>query len=172
PHIRIKSSAAPLQDPAADHTPLFETFDAFPPRASAIIYGALLSLVLLYAIVFAIPYSGIHFSSQRMPWIVTKPTQAPDTMISLDQYVGEYISKNSAEKISIQIEGDAPSDNHLTFSTAGSEHSSLALTPLSQTRFVILGVQNSYVDFTADAQGKICCLSLVVNGNAVSAKRE
>jgi len=172
PHLGVKQSVPALQSPAANHMPSFETFDTFPPRKSAIIYGAVLSLILLYVIVSAVPYSGIDFSSQRMPWIAANPTQASSARILLDQYVGEYISKNPPERISIQIEGDAPTDNHLTLSLAAAGHSGLTLTPLSPSKFLLLGIQNSYVNFTADPQGTICCLSLVVNGNAVFAKRQ
>jgi hypothetical protein len=74
--------------------------------------------------------------------------------------------------ISIQIEGDTPNSNHLSLSLSAAGHSSLALSPVSTARFIILGVQNSYVDFTSDAQGRICCLSLVENGKAISAQRQ
>lgn len=178
PRIGVDRAVTPAGNSTADNTPLFETFDTFPPRKSAIIYGALLSLILLYMIVSAIPYSGIDFSN-RIKAIVGSPSSAPaapaqtrGTTIWLDQYVGEYVSDNPPEKISIQIEGDAPGDNHLSLSLTGAGHSSLALTPASQTKFIILGVRNSYVDFTSDAQGEICCLSLVVNGKAITARRQ
>jgi hypothetical protein len=124
PHIGVKSPAAPLQSPAMNPIPLFETFDTFPPRTSAIIYGALLSLILLCMTIYAIPYSGIHFSNSRVPWIAVNQTQVKSGMIFLDPYVGEYISKNPREEISIQIEGDTPSDDHLTLSlaVAGRDH--------------------------------------------------
>jgi hypothetical protein len=92
-------------------------------------------------------------------------------VISLDLYVGEYVSNHPPAKISIQIEGD-PIRDHLSLSLAAGGHPSLALSPVSPARFVIDGAENSYVDFTADAQGRICCLSFVVNGNAITAQRQ
>ncbi len=216
PHIGTELAPAPLLSPAADHVPSFVSLDPFQPRASAIIPGALLSLVLFYMTVLAIPYSWIHILDLRFfPEIAGDPTQplsrdsrkspqhlqvdviptepegiqsktiasssphipaAPDrtrgVTIWLDPYVGKYISNHPPASISIQIEYDPIRGNHLSLSLAASGHSGLALAPVSRTKFIIEGLENSYVDFTADAQGKICCLSFVVNGNATTAQRE
>jgi len=177
PRIGMERPATPVQNATADNILLFETFDAFPLRKSAIIYGALLSLVLLYITVYAIPHSGIDLLNLHNVEIAINSIQQENAqtgrgMILLDQYVGQYISKNPSAKFSIQIEGDASSDNHLSLSLGGAGHSSLRLLPLSPTKFIILGARDSYVDFTADAQGRICCLSLVMNSNAVTAKRQ
>jgi hypothetical protein len=59
--------APPLRTPAADHIPLFESLDPFQPRTSAIIHGALLSLILFYMTVISIPYSWIHILNPRFP---------------------------------------------------------------------------------------------------------
>jgi hypothetical protein len=91
-------------------------------------------------------------------------------MILLDPFVGNYTSKYPPAKISIQIEGEYPS-RHLSLSLPSIGHSSLALSPVSSRKFAIVGAENSYVDFTADLQGRICCLSLVVNGNTLTAQR-
>ncbi len=208
PHIGIELPAAPLLSPAADHIPSFETLDPFRPRASAIINGAVLSLILFCMSVFAIRYSWIHVLNLRIPRVVVNPSQqvgsqrrqqfdviptepegiqsktiassSPLTpaapvrtrgVIWLDPYVGKYISKYPPAKISIQVEGDPFRGDHLSLSLAAAGHPSLALSPVSPARFVIDGAENSYVDFTADAQGRICCLSFVVNGNAIIAQR-
>lgn len=222
PHIGTELAPAPLLSPAADHVPSFVSLDPFQPRASAIIPGALLSLVLFYMTVLAIPYSWIHILDLRFfPEIAGDPTQplsrdsrklpehlqvdviptepegiqrsddprttniasgsphipaAPDrthgVTIWLEPYVGKYISKQPPTKISIQIEGEPPRGYHLALSLAAPGQPSFALSPVSPARFVIVGAKHSYVGFTADVQGRICCLSLVVHGNTISAERE
>lgn len=67
--------AAPLLRPAADHTPSFETLNSFRPRASAIINGAILSLILFCMTVFAIRYSWIRVLNVRIPEIGSNSTQ-------------------------------------------------------------------------------------------------
>ena len=214
-HIGTELPASPLRSPTADHIPSFESLDPFRPRASAVIHGALLSLILFYMTVLAIPFSWIHILNLRFPEIAGDPTQSlswnsrksserlqldvlptgsdvsqtkPNAsssphapagpvqphrvVISLDLYVGEYVSNHPPAKISIQIEGDPLRGNHLSLSLAAAGHPSLALSPVSPARFVIGGLENSYVDFTADAQGRICRLSFVVNGNAITAQRQ
>ena len=198
--------APPLRTPAADHIPLFESLDPFQPRTSAIIHGALLSLILFYMTVISIPYSWIHILNPRFPEagvtsrqrtgaqtrlpvdvIPAEPgdlsskdsasgipgtdASAPRVRIWLDSYVGTYISNHPPAQISIQIEGD-PGASHLSVSLAGLGHSGFALSPASPTNFLIAGVPNSYVVFTADVQGRICCLSWVVNGHATKARRQ
>ncbi len=213
PHISTELPASPLRSPTADHLPSFASLDPFQPRASAVIHGALLSLILFYMTVVAIPYSWIHILNLHFPETAGDPTQPfsrdskkssgglqvdvipaesgyPQTKpiasssprtpappvrtrgatIWLDPYVGSYISNYSGEKIWIQIEGD-PGANHLSISLAGSGHSGFALSPVSPTKFMIAGVEKSYVVFTADFQGRICCLSWVVNGDATGARR-
>jgi hypothetical protein len=125
--------------------------------------------------VVAIRYSGshllnLHIREIGMDWDQqVRPQARPShpAWLQLDPYVGEYISKYPPAKISIQIEGD-----HLTLSLAAGGRPSFALLPMSPARFVIDGVENSYVDFTADAQGRICRLSFVINGKAITAQRE
>jgi hypothetical protein len=111
----------------------------------------------------------IASSSPRTP---AAPVRTRGVTIWLDPYVGKYISNYPPAKISIQIEGDPLRGDHLSLSLAAAGHPSLALSPVSPARFVIDGAENSYVDFTADAQGRICCLSFVVNGNAITAQRQ
>ena len=216
PQIETELAASSLRSPAGDHVPLFESLDPFQPSASAIINGALLSLMLFYMTVFAVPYSWSHVLNLRFPDTAGDSTQsfsrdsrkstervqvdviptesegfqsktiasrgaAPPAVpirtravtIWLDPYVGTYISKNPPAKISIQIEGDllrGPRGDHLSLAVAG--HRSFALSPVSPARFVIVGAENNYVDFTADALGRICCLSLVVNGSAITTRRQ
>lgn len=215
PHIGTELPAIPLLRPAAEPMPSFETLDPFRPGASAIIHGALLSLLLFYMTVFVIPYSWNYDSNVRIPGSAgdppqalsrdsTKsseslqvdviPTEAADPQsktvasssprapavpvqtrgvrIVLDPYVGKYISNYPAATISIQVEDDPLSGSRLSLSLAASGHPRLALSPLSRAKFVIVGTNDSYVDFTADAQGRICCLSFVTNGNAITAQRQ
>jgi hypothetical protein len=210
PHVGIELPAAPLLSPAADQIPSFETLDPFRPRASAIINGTVLSLILFCMSVFAIRYSWIHVLNLRIPSVAVNPSQqvGPQTRLQfdviptepegiqsktiasssprttaapirtrgvtiwLDPYVGKYISNYPPARISIQIEGDPLRGDHLSLSLAAAERPSLALSPVSPARFVIDGAENSYVDFTTDAQGRICCLSFVVNGNAIIAQRQ
>jgi hypothetical protein len=180
PHISIELPAAPLLSPAADHIPSFETLDPFRPRASAIIHGAVLSLILFCMTVFAIRYSGshilnLHIREIGIDWDQQVRPQAhpgPSTWLPLDPYVGEYISNHPPAKISIQIEGDPLAGNRLSLSLSAAGHRSLALSPVSPARFVVVGAKNSYVDFTADARGRICCLSFVTSGNAIAARRQ
>ena len=205
PHISTELAASPLGSPAPDHIPSFESFDTVLPRTSAIIHGALLSLIVFYMTVIAIPYSWIHVLHLRYPF-ASEPTQphsrhsqvdvirpeevtpteaddpqskrialssapvAPVTIL-LAPYVGKYISKYPPKKISIQIEGDYTRP-HLSISLAAAGHPRFALSPVSSTKFVIVGAENSCVDFTADAQGKIRSLSLVVNGSVITAQRQ
>jgi hypothetical protein len=229
PHIDIELPAA-LLSPTADHIPSFGTLDTFRPRASAIINGTVLSLILFCMTVFAIRYSWIHVlnlrirevefvsgqqvypqtrasgsvgnSTQRIIQGVKKsnhiserlrvdviPVEPESTQtksiasssprasaapvrtrgvtiwLRLELYVGKYISNSPPAKISIRIEGD-----HLSLAAAGHQH--LALSPVSPTRFVIVGAENNYVEFTPDGQGRICGLSLAEGGNVIAAQRQ
>jgi hypothetical protein len=163
-------AASPL-NPTADHIPSFETLDAFRPRASAIIHGAALTLILFCMTGFAIRYSWIHVLHLHIREIGTDwdqqvhPQARPShsAWLQLDPYVGEYISSSPPAKISIQIEGE-----HLSLAFAG--HPSLALSPVSPTRFVIVGAD--HVDFAPVDQGRICCLSVVISGKVITAQRE
>lgn len=214
PRTGTEISSAPVAGSTADHVPLFETFDTFQLRTSAIIHGALLTLILFYLTVFGIRYSWIHVLNIRIPEIGTNPTEsfsgdfkkssagmqidviptesggpqsktsASDTAhlpaapvrphvgtIWLDQYVGKYISNNPPTKIGISIERDPFNGDHLSLSLAGAGHSGVALSPVSSAKFVLVGAENSYVEFTIDVHGKICCLSLVESGKVVTARR-
>jgi len=75
PHNGTKLSSAPLGSLTSEHIPSFETFDAFQPRTSAIIHGALLSLVLFCMTAFGIRYSWIHVLNIHIPEIGTNPTE-------------------------------------------------------------------------------------------------
>jgi hypothetical protein len=227
PHTGIELPAAPLISPTADHIPSFETLDTFRPRASAIINGTVLSLLVFCMTVFAIRYSWIHVLNLRIREIAVVPSQqvysqastshsvgtstqpltrdskksserlqvdvistepertqtkintsaSPRTSaapvrirgvliwLRLELYVGKYISNSPPAKISVRIEG-----NHLSLTAAG--HPRLALSPVSPTRFVIVGAESSYVDFTPDDQGRIRCLSLVESGNVITAQHQ
>ncbi len=84
----------------------------------------------------------------------------------------KYISNDPPEKIWIQIERDPFKGDHLSLSLAASGRPSLALSPVSPTRFVMAGGENSYIDFSADVQGRIYCLSLVEGGDVITAQRQ
>jgi len=214
PHIGFDPVAAPRSSLTSHHIPSFESLDTFQPRASAMIHGALLSVILLYVTVFAVPYSWMHVLNLHIPeagnpnqpltrhsekssahlQVDVIPTEPDDPLsktirssrphapaavvppprptMLLDQYVGNYISTHPPAKISIQIEGDYRAER-LSLSMTAVGHLSLAPSPVSPGRiFLIVGAQNSYVDFTGDAQGRICCLSLVVNGKVITAQRQ
>ncbi len=180
PQTGIELSVAPLPGPTADHIPSFETLDPFRPRASAMIKGAVISLVLFCMTVIAIRYSWSHVLNLHIREIGTdyqevrpqdqqvRPQARPSrsgAWLQLDAYVGEYISSHPQAKISIRIEGD-----HLALAYAG--HPSLVLSPVSPKRFIVDGVANNYADFTPVDQGRICCLTVVINGNVINAQRE
>jgi hypothetical protein len=171
PHSGIELSVAQRPTPA-DHIPSFETLDSFRPRASALINGAALSLILFCMTVIAIRHSWVHVLNLHIREIGTDwDQQAPaqvrpsrSVWLQLDPYVGEYISKSPPAKILIRIDGD-----HLSLAFAG--HPSLALSPLSPKRFIIDGTASNYADFTSDSLGRICCLSLLINDKGITAQR-
>jgi hypothetical protein len=173
PHIDAELPASPLPSSTAGHIPLFESLDAFRPRASAVIHGAVLSLILFCITVVAIRYSWSHVLNLHIREIGTdwgqqvrpQPRASHSAWLQLDPYVGEYVSKSPPRKISIRIEGD-----HLALAFAGQP--SLTLSPKSPERFMIDGVASNYVDFTPDAQGRSCCLSVVISGNVIAAQRQ
>jgi hypothetical protein len=215
PHTDTELPASAPRTPTPDHIPSFEILDGFQPRTSAILNGAVLSLILFCMTAFGIRYSWIHLLNIHIPEIGENPTEplaavsekssahvqidvipteagvpqskaiasnsartsaAPvrslGAKIRLDQYVGKYVSNDPPAKISIQIERDASEGDHLSLSLAASGHPSVALSPVSTTRFAIVGAENSYVDFTADAQGRIYGLSLVEGSNVIKAQRQ
>jgi len=176
PRNSIELSVAPLPTPTAGHIPSFETLDTFRPRTSALINGAILALILFCMTVIAIRYSWIHVLNLHIreigtDWGQQTGQQTPaeihpsrSVSLQLDSYVGEYISKSPPGKIMIRIEGD-----HLALAFPG--HASLPLSPVSPNRFIIDGIASNYADFTADRWGRICCLSVVINGNGIAAQR-
>lgn len=173
PHTGLELSIAPVPNPTTDHVPSFGTLDAFRPRPSAIIHGAVLSLILFCMTATAIRYSWIHVLNLHIreigtDWEQPFPAQArPDhsAWLQLDPYVGDYVSNSPPAKISVRIEGD-----HLTLAFAG--HPSLALSPVSPERFIIDGVSSNYADFTSDARDRICCITLVISGKVITAQRK
>jgi len=183
PRTSIELSVAHLPSPTADHIPSFETLDAFRPRPSAIINGAVLSLILFCMTAFAIRYSWSHVLNLHILEIGTdwgqqvRPQESPSSQparsrtssghsvwLQLDPYVGEYWSQSPPVKISVRIE-----DDHLALAVSG--RASLALSPVSAKRFLIDADASNYVDFAADGQGRICCLSLVISGKVITAQR-
>lgn len=106
------------------------------------------------------------------PRTAAAPLPPRPVTIWLDQYVGKYISINPPAQIWIRIERDPFTGDHLSLSLADSGAPSVALSPVSAARFVLVGAENSYVDFTADVQGRICCLSFIANGGIITAQRQ
>jgi hypothetical protein len=173
PHTGIELSTAPSPTAKTDHIPSFMTLDRFRPRTSAVIHGAVLSLILFCMTVIAIRYSWIHVLNLHIREIGTdwdqqvRPQTRPghSAWLQLDPYVGEYISNSPRARISVRIE-----DDHLSLAFAGQP--SLALSPVSPKRFIIDGVASNHVYFDPDVQGRICCLYLVVSGKVLTAKRQ
>jgi hypothetical protein len=171
PNPSIGLPGATQLTPTAD-IPSFATLDGFRPRPSAIMNGAVLTLILFCMTGFGIRYSWshvlhLHIREIGVDWDrQVRPQAAPShsTWLQLDPYVGEYVSASPARKISIQIEGD-----HLALALAG--QSRLALSPRSPNRFILDGIASNYIDFTSDARGGICCFSLVINGKVIVARR-
>jgi hypothetical protein len=159
--------------------PSFGTLDPFRPRASAIINGAALSLILFCVTVVAIRYSwshvlNLHIREIGVDWDRSvRPQVQPrqSAWLQLDPYVGEYVSKSPRARISIRIEDDPLAGSRLLLSLAGAGQARFALSPVSAGKFVIVGTGNGYVEFTADGQGGIRGLDFVMNGKAVSAQR-
>ena len=85
--------------------------------------------------------------------------------LRLEAYVGKYLSEPPPLKISIGIEGD-----HLFLTVAGRPRR--ALSPVSQTKFVIAGAENGWIDFTSDNRGRIDSLCLVDQGKIIVAHRQ
>lgn len=83
----------------------------------------------------------------------------------LHSYIGKYRSERPALKISIDIEGD-----HLSVIVAGGRRR--ALSPVSQTKFVIAGAKNGWIDFTPDDRGRINSLCLVEQNKVIVAHRQ
>jgi hypothetical protein len=82
----------------------------------------------------------------------------------LEPYVGKYFSQSPPLKISIGMEGD-----HLSLTVGGRPRR--ALSPVSQTRFLIAGAEKSWIEFTTDDHGRIDSLRLVEQGNTIVAHR-
>jgi hypothetical protein len=160
--------------------PSFGTLDPFRPRASAIIHGAVLSLILFCMTVVAIRYSwshvlNLHIRQIGVDWDrQVRPQARPShaAWLQLDPYVGEYVSNRPPAKILIRIESDPLTGDRLSLSLAGAGQPSFALSPVSAARFVIVGAGNSYVEFAADGQGGIRGLDFVMNGKAIRAQRQ
>ncbi|MGO8793526.1 MAG: hypothetical protein ACLQLC_01780 [Candidatus Sulfotelmatobacter sp.] len=122
------------------------------------------------------PRSKTIASTSPRPGVVAAVPAAPvptrGVTIWLEPYVGKYVSINPPAKIWIQVENDPLKGDRLALSLAAGSHSGLALSPVSPTRFAITGVGDGYVNFTADAQGRIGWLTLVVGGKAIAAQRQ
>jgi hypothetical protein len=104
--------AASLRCPPADHIPLFESFGSFQPRTSAMIHGALLSLILFCMTAFGIRYSWIHVLNIHIPEIGANPTEPPSGN-----------SKNSSEHAQVDViptDADGPQSKAIVSNSARS----------------------------------------------------
>lgn len=106
------------------------------------------------------------------PAVPAAPIPSRGVTIWLEPYVGKYVSINPPAKIWIRVENDPLRGDRLSLSLAAESHSGLALSPVSSTRFVIVGLGDGYVNFTSDAQGRVSWLSLVVGGKVIAAQRQ
>jgi hypothetical protein len=109
--------AAPLRCPPAEHIPLFESFDSFQPRTSAMVQGALLSLILFCMTAFGIRYSWIHVLNIHIPEIGANPTEPPSGN-----------SKNSSEHAQVDvIPTDAEAPQRKTIASSGAHTSAVPI---------------------------------------------
>jgi hypothetical protein len=75
PHIDTELPATAPRTATLDHIPSFESLDRFQPRTSAIVNGALLTLILFCMTGFGIRYSWIHLLNIHIPEIGENPTE-------------------------------------------------------------------------------------------------
>lgn len=82
--------------------------------------------------------------------------------LRLDSYVGTSVSHKPNTKIAVGIEGD-----HLTIRLVG--WPKRALSPVSETTFLVAGTNDQWVEFVPDSNGKMRQLSLFQNGDSITA---
>jgi len=112
PHSVAELSSTPLGSPTSDHIPSFETFNTFQPRTSAMIHGALLTLILFYMTAFGIRYSWIHVLDIHIPEVGAAPTEP----LSAD-------SNKSSARVQVDVlptEADGAQSKTIASSRAGS----------------------------------------------------
>jgi hypothetical protein len=85
--------------------------------------------------------------------------------LSLESYVGTYVSHKASAKIAVGIEGD-----YLTIRVVG--RPKRALSPVSETTFVVAGTNDHWVEFVPDANGKMHQLRLFQDGVSITALRQ
>jgi hypothetical protein len=85
--------------------------------------------------------------------------------LRLDSYVGTYVSHNPNTKIAVGIEGD-----HLSIRVLG--RPKRALSPISETTFVVAGTNDHWVEFVPDTNGKMRQLRLFQEGESITALRQ
>jgi Domain of unknown function (DUF3471) len=98
---------------------------------------------------------------------ITEPLSASvaPLHLSLESYVGTYVSHKPSAKIAVGIEGD-----HLTIRVVG--RPKRALSPVSETTFVVAGTNDHWVEFVSDANGKMRQLRLFQEGESITALRQ
>ena len=98
---------------------------------------------------------------------ITEPLSASvaPLYLSLDSYVGTYISHQPSAKIAVGIEGD-----HLTIRMVG--RPKRALSPVSETTFMVTGTDDGWVEFVPDTNGKMRQLRLFHEGESITAFRQ
>lgn len=118
PHVGFDLLVPPLPSSTSHYIPSFESLDTFQPRASAMIHGALLSLILLYITVFAVPYSWMHVLNLHIPE-AGNPTQ----------YLGRCSKKSSAHLPVHVIPTDAADPQSKSFASSSPRISAVPVPP-------------------------------------------
>ena len=85
--------------------------------------------------------------------------------LTLDSYVGTYVSHDPSAKIAVGVEG-----GHLTIRLVGQPKR--ALSPVSETTFVVAGTNDRWVEFVPDANGTMLQLRLFQDGQSITANRQ
>jgi hypothetical protein len=98
---------------------------------------------------------------------ITEPLSASvaPLYLSLESYIGTYVSHKPSAKIAVGIEGD-----HLTIRLVGQPKR--ALSPVSETTFMMTGTNDHWVEFVPDANGKMRQLRLFKSGESITALRQ
>jgi len=123
PHVDKGLPAAASRTPTVDHIPSFQSFDSFQPHTSAIIHGALLTVILFYMTAFGIRYSWIHVLNIHIPEIGENPSETLSGN-----------SKNSSEHAEVDvIPTDAEASQSKSIASNSSRSSAVPVGSLGAT---------------------------------------
>jgi len=106
-----------------------------------------------------------NLNSQSIAPTVPLAAAVATLHLRLDSYVGTYVSHNPNTKIAVGIEGD-----HLSIRVLG--RPKRALSPISETTFVVAGTNDHWVEFVPDINGKMRQLRLFQDGQSITALRQ